>query len=184
MTEGAAAGEAHFTRVVRRHEAPADVPEVVLPSGDPVHLPALLVASFGVASTSEARRLIGQGAVKIDGDAAPGARRAARSARRCARAGRQAAFRPILSLTEPPSPLYFSGRPKGCGVCKVPVTRPRSLQARHRFATIRNLGGLWRESQRSFLRRQHVAALVFENSTANVLRCREPRSRAGFGLPG
>ena len=68
--DGASAGEEHFTRVVRRHEAPADVPEVSLPEGDPVHLPALLVESFGVGSTSEARRLIQQGAVKIDGAAA------------------------------------------------------------------------------------------------------------------
>ena len=39
-----------------------------LPAGDPVHLPALLVASFGVGSTSEARRLIAQGGVKLDGE--------------------------------------------------------------------------------------------------------------------
>ena len=39
-----------------------------LPAGDPVHLPALLVDSFGVGSTSEARRLIGQGGVKLDGE--------------------------------------------------------------------------------------------------------------------
>jgi len=32
------------------------------------HLPALLVDRLGIASTSEARRLIGQGAVKIDGE--------------------------------------------------------------------------------------------------------------------
>ena len=51
-----------------QREAPDDVPEVPLPDGDPVHLPALLVASFGVASTSEARRLIGQGGVKLDGE--------------------------------------------------------------------------------------------------------------------
>jgi tyrosyl-tRNA synthetase len=70
--EGASAGEEHFTRVVRRHEAPSEVPDVALPPGDPVHLPALLVASFGVGSTSEARRLIDQGAVKIDGNAAQG----------------------------------------------------------------------------------------------------------------
>jgi tyrosyl-tRNA synthetase len=69
---GAAAGEEHFTRVVRRHEAPTDVPDVALPGGDPLHLPAILVESFGVGSTSEARRLIAQGAVKIDGEAAPG----------------------------------------------------------------------------------------------------------------
>jgi tyrosyl-tRNA synthetase len=59
--------EAYFTRVVRHHEAPEEVEEVALPEGDPVHLPALLVASLGVPSTSEARRLIAQGGVKLDG---------------------------------------------------------------------------------------------------------------------
>jgi len=61
--------EEHFTRVVRLREAPAEVPEVSLPAGDPVHLPALLVGSLGVGSTSEARRLIAQGGVKLDGEA-------------------------------------------------------------------------------------------------------------------
>ena len=68
--EAANQAEQHFTRVVREGEAPADVPEAELPPGDPVHLPALLVEHFGVGSTSEARRLISQGAVKIDGQAA------------------------------------------------------------------------------------------------------------------
>jgi tyrosyl-tRNA synthetase len=67
---GADAAEAHFTRVVRRHEAPDDVPEIALPAGDPIHLPALLVEEMGVASSSEARRLIQQGGVKVNGDAA------------------------------------------------------------------------------------------------------------------
>ncbi len=69
-SHGAAAAEeaeAHFTRVVRRHEAPAELPEVPLPAEDPVHLPTLLVAGFGVPSTSAARRLIGQAGVKLDG---------------------------------------------------------------------------------------------------------------------
>jgi tyrosyl-tRNA synthetase len=70
--EGAKAGEEHFTRVVRRHEAPDDVPDVSLPDGDPVHLPALLVDRLGVASTSEARRLIEQGGVKVNGAPASG----------------------------------------------------------------------------------------------------------------
>jgi tyrosyl-tRNA synthetase len=70
--EAAKAAEEHFTRVVRRHEAPEDVPEVALPSGDPVHLPALLVDQLGVASTSEARRLIQQGGVKLNGAPAAG----------------------------------------------------------------------------------------------------------------
>jgi tyrosyl-tRNA synthetase len=68
--EAAARAEEYFTRVVREHQAPEEVPEVPLPPGDPVHLPALLVEHLGVGSTSEARRLISQGGVKIDGQAA------------------------------------------------------------------------------------------------------------------
>jgi tyrosyl-tRNA synthetase len=60
--------EEHFTRVVRRHEAPEEVSEARLPEGDPVHVPALLVEHFGVPSTSEARRLIAQGGVKVNGE--------------------------------------------------------------------------------------------------------------------
>jgi tyrosyl-tRNA synthetase len=66
--EGARAAEEHFTRVVRQGEVPEEVPEQPLPTGDPVHLPALLAEAFGL-STSEARRLIAQGGVKLDGDA-------------------------------------------------------------------------------------------------------------------
>ena len=66
--EGMRAGEEHFTRVVREGQAPEDVPDAALPAGDPVHLPALLVDQLGVASTSEARRLIAQGGVKLDGE--------------------------------------------------------------------------------------------------------------------
>ena len=64
--EAAAAAEAHFTRVVREGLAPEDVPEAALPDGDPVHLPALLVDVLGVGSTSEARRLLSQGGVRLD----------------------------------------------------------------------------------------------------------------------
>jgi tyrosyl-tRNA synthetase len=63
--EAAAAAEAHFTRVIREGRAPDDVPEAPLPDGDPVHLPALVRDVFGL-STSEARRLIAQGGVKVD----------------------------------------------------------------------------------------------------------------------
>ena len=66
--EAARAAEEQFDSVVRRKEVPEDVPEHALPNGDPVHLPALLADAFGF-STSEARRLIGQGGVKLDGDA-------------------------------------------------------------------------------------------------------------------
>jgi tyrosyl-tRNA synthetase len=66
--DAARQAEEHFTRVVREGQAPDDVPEVALPAGDPVHLPALLVDALGVGSTSEARRLISQGGVKLDGE--------------------------------------------------------------------------------------------------------------------
>ena len=66
--DAARAAEEHFTRVVREGQAPEDVPDVALPNGDPVHLPALLV-ELGVPSTSEARRLIAQGAVRVNGQA-------------------------------------------------------------------------------------------------------------------
>ena len=66
--EAAQKAEAHFTRVVREGEAPEDVEEAVLPGDETVHLPALLVEHLGIGSTSEARRLIGQGAVKVNGE--------------------------------------------------------------------------------------------------------------------
>jgi len=65
--EAARAAEEHFTRVVRLGEAPDEVPEHPLPAGDPVHVPALLADAFGL-STSEARRLIAQGGVKLDAE--------------------------------------------------------------------------------------------------------------------
>jgi tyrosyl-tRNA synthetase len=65
--DSAEAAEGHFTRVVREGEAPEEVPEAVVPAGDPVHVPALLAGAFGL-STSEARRLIAQGGVRLNGD--------------------------------------------------------------------------------------------------------------------
>jgi tyrosyl-tRNA synthetase len=66
--EAAMRAEEHFTRVVREGLAPDELPDLALPDGDPIHLPALLASAFGL-STSEARRLIGQGGVKLDGAA-------------------------------------------------------------------------------------------------------------------
>jgi tyrosyl-tRNA synthetase len=63
----ASAAAEHFKRVVQDREIPEDIPEHLLPAGDPVHLPALLADAFGL-STSEARRLISQGGVKLDGE--------------------------------------------------------------------------------------------------------------------
>jgi tyrosyl-tRNA synthetase len=64
--EAAERAEAHFTRVVRERGTPEEVAAYPLPDGDPIHLPAVLADAFGV-STSEARRLIAQGGVKVDG---------------------------------------------------------------------------------------------------------------------
>jgi tyrosyl-tRNA synthetase len=74
--EGAgAAAEEHFNRVHVKHEIPEDIPEVELGeySADGnglVHLPRLIAGAFGVSS-SEGRRLIQQGGVKLDGDSVP-----------------------------------------------------------------------------------------------------------------
>jgi tyrosyl-tRNA synthetase len=65
--DAAKRAEDHFTRVVREGSAPDEVPEVDLPSDGMVHLPALLVEHLAIGSTSEARRLIAQGGVKVNG---------------------------------------------------------------------------------------------------------------------
>jgi tyrosyl-tRNA synthetase len=66
--EPAQEAEEHFTRVVREGQAPDEVPEAPLPDTDPVHLPAVLVHGLGLGSTSEARRLIAQGGVRLNGE--------------------------------------------------------------------------------------------------------------------
>jgi len=66
--EAAREAEQQFDSVIRRKEIPEEVQEHSLPAGDPVHLPALLADAFEL-STSEARRLIAQGGVKLDGAA-------------------------------------------------------------------------------------------------------------------
>ena len=95
--EAARAAEAHFTRVVREGGVPAAVSEAPLPDGDPVHLPGVLAAVFGL-STSEARRMIAQGGVKVDG-----APLAALDVPRSALAGAlvQAGKRRFVRLVEP-----------------------------------------------------------------------------------
>lgn len=69
--EAAAGAEERFDAVFKRGEVPEDVPEFALPAGDPLHLPAVLVAAGLSASTSQARRDIDAGAVKRDGSALP-----------------------------------------------------------------------------------------------------------------
>jgi tyrosyl-tRNA synthetase len=63
--EAAAAAEQHFERLFVTHEAPDDVETWPL-RDDPVHLPGLIAEAFG-RSRSDARRLLDQGGVKLDG---------------------------------------------------------------------------------------------------------------------
>jgi tyrosyl-tRNA synthetase len=66
--DAAVAAEQHFDRLFVRHETPEEVPDVtVSPADGTVHLPAVLADAFGV-SRSEARRQLGQGGVKLDGE--------------------------------------------------------------------------------------------------------------------
>jgi tyrosyl-tRNA synthetase len=65
--DAAAAAEEAFDQVHKRRELPSDVPDVEWPADQAVvHLPALLARAFGV-STSEARRALAQGGVRLDG---------------------------------------------------------------------------------------------------------------------
>jgi tyrosyl-tRNA synthetase len=69
--EDAQRAESAFDRVHVRHEIPTDVDELEWDGGSgEVHLPALLAAAFAV-STSEARRTLAQGGVKLDGEPLP-----------------------------------------------------------------------------------------------------------------
>jgi tyrosyl-tRNA synthetase len=64
-SEAAAAAEREFVAVFREREAPGDAPRHALAAGAP--LLEVLVAAGLAASRSEARRLITQGAVSLDG---------------------------------------------------------------------------------------------------------------------
>ena len=64
--------EAAFDRIFRSKDVPEEVAEFELPEGDPVWLPGVLKDAGLVKSSCEAKRLISQGAVKIDGTAVAG----------------------------------------------------------------------------------------------------------------
>jgi tyrosyl-tRNA synthetase len=67
----AAEAEAAFDRVFIAHEVPEEIEEAVVPSDNgEVHLPAALAQVFGI-SRSEARRMLAQGGVKLDGETLP-----------------------------------------------------------------------------------------------------------------
>jgi tyrosyl-tRNA synthetase len=66
--QAAAAAEGRFDRVHVAREVPDDLPELPIGAdGGVVHLPALIVEAVG-GSRSEARRLLAQGGVRLDGE--------------------------------------------------------------------------------------------------------------------
>ena len=67
--DAARAAEEHFDRVIVRHEAPDDMPELEI-SAERRHLPELLSESLGV-SRSDVRRMLAQGGVKLNGEPLP-----------------------------------------------------------------------------------------------------------------
>jgi tyrosyl-tRNA synthetase len=67
--DAARAAEEHFDRLHVRHEAPDEMPELVL-SGGRQHLPEILSSELGV-SRSQVRQWLAQGGVKLNGEALP-----------------------------------------------------------------------------------------------------------------
>ena len=73
--DAARAAEEHFDRLFVRREAPEEIEDLDLEpyagSADVmVHIPVLMADAFGISS-SEARRLLKQGGVKLDGETVP-----------------------------------------------------------------------------------------------------------------
>ncbi len=73
--EAAKAAEEHFDRLFVRREAPEEIEDLDLRpyAGEAdvlVHIPVLMADAFGISS-SEARRLLKQGGVKLDGETLP-----------------------------------------------------------------------------------------------------------------
>jgi tyrosyl-tRNA synthetase len=70
--DAAADAEAAFDRQFKQHEAPSEIPTAVIPNdaidGDRVYVPRVM-ADLGLASSrNDARRLLAQGAVRVDGE--------------------------------------------------------------------------------------------------------------------
>ncbi|MGH2807428.1 MAG: tyrosine--tRNA ligase [Actinomycetota bacterium] len=74
--EAAERSEEMFDRQFKQHEAPEEVPEAALPNdaidGDNVYLPRVLADLGLAASRSEARRLLAQGGVRVNGEQVTG----------------------------------------------------------------------------------------------------------------
>lgn len=70
--DAAEKAEAHFDRLFKEHDAPDDVPVFELPGDTDIWLPGLLNDAGLVSSNSEGRRMVAQGAVKVNGDKVAG----------------------------------------------------------------------------------------------------------------
>jgi tyrosyl-tRNA synthetase len=67
--QGSGAGaEIAFNRLFKDKQAPEHIPTAPIPDADPVWLPGALAEAGVVTSNGEGRRLVGQGAVRIDGN--------------------------------------------------------------------------------------------------------------------
>ena len=64
--EAARSAEAEFLRIFQRRELPTDMPTYELPGAEPVSIIELLLKTGLAASSSEARRLVAQGGVRLD----------------------------------------------------------------------------------------------------------------------
>ncbi len=67
-SDAATSAEAAFDRVFKHREMPEDIAEVRVTRADPVHLPVVLKEAGLAPTTSEGRRLIDGGAVRVDGE--------------------------------------------------------------------------------------------------------------------
>ncbi len=73
--EAAVSAEEEFDRVHKQRELPSEVEERIFddgkPAGDPVFLPRLMQDTGLVSSSGEGRRMIDQGAVRVNGEQVP-----------------------------------------------------------------------------------------------------------------
>ena len=179
------AAEEHFTRVVREGQAPEEVPEVALPDGDPVHLPALLVDA--------SRRRLDERGAPADRPGRRQGRTASRSPSSTCRAAAldgalvqagKRRFARFASLDRPGAErllLPFLGCLERGGARKSLHLDERSALGRIGYDLGPNhLRGLWRESEAFFCAGRSGA--VFENSTACVYV--ETSTRRPLAVPG
>ena len=150
---------------------PRRCPRRRFPTAIPSICRRLLVERLGLGSTSEARRLIAQGAVKVDGEVVSELDLPRERARRSARAGREsAASCASPGLTPRADCCYHSAAARKGGVEDSPCNSTRSAFGRRR---IRRRSPQHLEASgasRRLFYAPAATATVFENSAACELR--------------